>query len=448
MVPINMGEDDYGGMGTSELLQHKRSRELEKTLSSLSFRLGKLLIESFRKPWLLILLPFTLPNLAYNYTRERLGHKTYDTGITNDSVGQYKRDCIVLFPTNGVGMGHFSRMYSLARSVRKIRPSTEIVFFTTNPVFHIIYSHSFVCYHIPGRKKFARMDPSTWNSLCEENLTNVFHLHKPSYFVFDGSYPYRGMLNAIKGFSQVDKVWVKRISKSHALTSNIDAISHFDRVVIPGDYGELSPDDLSEWPIDEINLAPPMLSISRTDLYPRGEMRSRLGIPDDAIVALVSLGAGVINEIGELRTFVCDCVTNKSAYVVLADSMLNPSRSTVDNNKVRMVREFPIMAYRNCFDFGIFAGGYNSVHEAHYLKLPSVIIPNRKTGSDDQVSRANLAAKETGGFIVINEEDYDLFDSAIDRICDESVRLEMIDSFSKSPPIIDGSPYIAEFLFS
>ena len=177
-------------------------------------------------------------------------------------------------------------------------------------------------------------------------------------------------------------------------------------------------------------------------------MRSRLGIPDDAIVALVSLGAGVINEIGELRTFVCDCVTNKSAYVILADSMLNPSRSTVNSQKVRMVREFPIMAYRNCFDFGVFAGGYNSVHEAHYLKLPSVIIPNRKTGSDDQVSRANLAAKETGGFIVIDEEDYDLFDSAIDRICDESVRLEMIDSFSKSPPIVDGSPYIAEFLFS
>ena len=52
------------------------------------------------------------------------------------------------------------------------------------------------------------------------------------------------------------------------------------------------------------------------------------------------------------------------------------------------------MIYRNCFDFGIIAGGYNSVHESLFLKLPSIILPNTRTGTDDQLARALNAAEK------------------------------------------------------
>ena len=57
------------------------------------------------------------------------------------------------------------------------------------------------------------MDARTWNSQCEEMLANVFSVHKPSIFVFDGAYPYRGMLNAIKGRVGVKRVWVRRVNR-------------------------------------------------------------------------------------------------------------------------------------------------------------------------------------------------------------------------------------------
>ena len=43
-----------------------------------------------------------------------------------------------------------------------------------------------------------------------EMLANVSRYTNLSIFVFDGAYPYRGMLNAIKGRVGVKRVWVRR----------------------------------------------------------------------------------------------------------------------------------------------------------------------------------------------------------------------------------------------
>ena len=209
----------------------------------------------------------------------------------------------------------------------------------------------------------------------------------------------------------------------------------------------MNEEKIPEWDVRDVNLCPPMISVSRLDLLPRGQLRGQLGIPSDSTVALISLGAGVINEIGEIRGYISDILTSQGIYVIIADSMLNPSKDSFDNPLVRVIREFPIMIYRNCFDFGIIAGGYNSVHESLFLKLPSIILPNTRTGTDDQLARA-LNAAEKGGFVVIEEEDIDLLDLALERISDHDVRMQMIESMADEKPVIDGSPYLAEELLN
>ena len=90
----------------------------------------------------------------------------------------------MFFPTNGVGFGHFTRMYALAKRFKKYSPSTEIVFFTTMPTLHLLYNEGFVTYHIAGRKKFQDVSASEWNALVEEHLSLAFDQHKPSTFIF------------------------------------------------------------------------------------------------------------------------------------------------------------------------------------------------------------------------------------------------------------------------
>ena len=104
--------------------------------------------------------------------------------------------------------------------------------------------------------------------------------------------------------------------------------------------------------------------------------------------------------------------------------MLKPMKTKYDDERVRVIQRFPIMRSRNCLDFAIIAGGYNSVNECLLLRLPSVIIPNSQTSRDDQPGRANRAA-ETGGSIVVEQVDRELIGLALDRICNSEVRSEM-----------------------
>ena len=97
----------------------------------------------------------------------------------------------------------------------------------------------------------------------------------------------------------------------------------------------------------------------------------KLGIPEDATAALVSLGAGEINDIENMRKYVIDGLVERGVYVIVADSMLKPMMKSFDNELVRVVQTFPIMRSRNCFDFAVIAGGYNSVHECILLRLPT-----------------------------------------------------------------------------
>ena len=104
------------------------------------------------------------------------------------------------------------------------------------------------------------------------------------------------------------------------------------------------------------------------------------------------------------------------------------------------------MRNRNCLDFAIIAGGYNSVNECLLLRLPSVIIPNNQTSRDDQPGRASRAA-EKGGSIVVERADKEIIDLALDRICDSEVRSEMAQRLI-SGVFDDGAESLAESLIS
>ena len=441
-----MGDGDYGSPKGEQAEDDRRVRQLSAIKGSLSYRLGNLIVTSVIRPWKIILLPFTITLLLWRFGQEKIG--TRETIGTGESpiLGSKNRNCAVLFPTNGVGMGHYARMYSLALAMKRKDPSMEVVFFTTNYVLHPLYAEGLTAYHLPNRQKFEDMDARTWNSQCEEILANVFSVHRPSIFVFDGAYPYRGMLNAIKNREGVNRVWVRRVTRKGKDSAPVDSYSHFDRIVVPGDLVEPDMEDLLKWPVEEINLTSPLLSVSRADLYPRGELRSRLGIPMDATVCLVSLGAGEINDIRNMRDFVLEGLLERGVYPIIADSMLKPMKKTYNDDRIRAVQIFPIMRYRNCLDFAIIAGGYNSVNESLLLRLPTVIIPNYHTSRDDQPGRA-AAAADKGGSILVERADKEIIDLALDRICDSDVRTEMARRLI-SGVFDDGAESLAESLIS
>ena len=369
---------------------HRSEREIRRLKNTVSFQLGLHITNAFRKPWKLPFLPLTFPFKALSLGLNKLGRKPSSEEI--GLLGETDREnCIVLFPTNGVGFGHFTRMYAVARALRKQAPDLEIVFFTPMPTLHILYSDGFPTYHLAGRYKHANMSPTEWNGLVEDMLHLVFEVHRPKWFIFDGAYPYRGMLNAIGSQKTMKKWWMRRGSMKSNKTVPVDSFSFFDGFILPGEV-------TSSLKAGEITI-PPIKVLDPIDVWTREYARSRLSVPNDAKVVYVQLGAGRINDIEDVVDHVLENLFKfPDVYVVLGESMLG-DRLNVVHQRLRVIRDYPNTLYAKGFDASVQAGGYNSYHEMRTFGIPTLFIPNTQTGMDDQVMRCRRAETEGWGAI-------------------------------------------------
>ena len=306
---------------TDSMKEGYNAREMRRIRNSASFRAGRILVSSIVRPWLLIFLPIRLLYLGYCLGMERLGKRTPPyVSKEYENIEQTPQDCVVFFPTNGVGFGHFTRMYALAKRWKKHSPSTELVFFTTMPTLHILYSEGFPTYHIAGRKKFKNMTASEWNTMLEEQLSLVFSQHKPSLFIFDGAFPYRGMLNAVSSFQGIKNVWIRRGMFKKGSNIPVDSIQHFDLIVRPEDSIPASLDEISH-EVETLNV-PPIVLLNEEDLLSRKDARLRLMLPEKGPVVYVQLGAGRINDINSEVRLTIDSLLSEGVSVVLGESML------------------------------------------------------------------------------------------------------------------------------
>lgn len=409
-------------------------RENRRLRNSVSFQIGLHLTNAVRKPWKIIVLPFSLPMLCFTLGMRRLGKtSSLTTGLDLEHEIQPRTNSIVLFPTNGVGFGHFTRMYSVARALRKQDPEMEIIFFTTMPTLHIPYVDNYATYHLAGKYKHKDMDSSTWNMLVEEMLTLVLETHNPRYFMFDGAFPYRGMLNSIFGRDEITRIWMRRGMFRKGSSIPVDSIEYFDLIVHPGDAIDVKDSEL-EHSVSTLK-TPPITLLSNDELLSREKSRGRLNLPQDARVTYVQLGAGQINNIdSEIRITIDALLTYSDMHVVLGESMLG-ERLYFSHERVHLLRDYPNSMYYNGFDFAIQAGGYNSFHEMRSIGMPTLFYPNMNTGMDDQYARCKVAEDEKWG-LVLEKRTARSIKSAIRKLL-EFERLERPSSISGSVVLSD-----------
>tara|TARA_B110001452_G_scaffold57597_1_gene44660 strand:- start:53 stop:1396 length:1344 start_codon:yes stop_codon:yes gene_type:complete len=376
------------------------NREIHRLKNSVTYRLGEHLTASIRKPWKLLFLPLTFPYHCFLLGLEKIGRRVPpSTHVLSQSTNGESNNCVVLFPTNGVGFGHFTRMYAVAKAIRKHDPDTEVIFFTPMPTLHVPYSEDFPTYHIAGRYKFKEMSSSQWNGLIEEQLLMILDIHKPKLFMFDGAYPYRGMLNAIRRNPNMRKAWMRRGMFKKGSKIPVDSIQYFDTVIHPGDAVTAQKQELDH--SVEIMRVPPILLVKKEEMLSKKEARNRIGVPQTAEVWYVQLGAGQINDIeSEIRiTIEALLEKNPKSIIVIGESLLG-QRITYSHERVRILRDYPNAVYFKGFDYSIQAGGYNSFHEMRSSRIPTIFYPNMNTGMDDQLARCKVAEKEGWGIVV------------------------------------------------
>ena len=407
----------------------KIRRELRSIKQSPSYIFGKHIADSYPNILKIAALPLSLPLLAYKILSGKHLPNDGETSKFNysgdfDGAQLERRNSIVFFPTNGVGFGHFTRTLAVARRLKKIDSSLEIVFVTTMPTLHPLSEEGFLSYHLPPRYRYEGMEPRVWNSLIEELMDTVFSLHRPKMFIFDGSFPYRGMLNSVKDSKLMSKVWLRRgMFKPDSKPIPTESINHFDEIIRPGDStaSEVVTEVEHNATIISCN---PITLLDEEEFAPVGELRRRMGIPSQAIVCYLQLGAGRINDISSEIRFTLDALSKHSQIITVVGESILGDRISYSEDSVRILRDYPNSMYFRDFDFAILAGGYNSYHEAIQSALPTICYPNLKTGTDDQLARA-LVAEEAGCMIVVKNRSKAKIFAAVDRIADDSVREKM-----------------------
>ena len=375
-------------------------RELHRLQTSPSLRLGAHITTAIRKPWRAPFLILSLPFMMLMIGLELIGLKPQPKALETNPAGREstKGNCIVLFPTNGVGFGHFTRMLALAKRMKEKDSSLEIVFFTTMPTLHLLKPFGIPAHHISGPKYFKGVDSNEWNALLEEELTLCFETHKPSMFIFDGAFPYRGMLRAIQGRNAMKKLWMRRGMFRKGAKIPVDSVQHFDTIIRPGDAIDESTEEIEHGL--EVLTSSPIVLLDKSELLTREQARYRLGIPLECRAVYVQLGAGQINDISsEIRMTLDALLKYENLHVILGESMIG-DRIDIEMPNLHIIRDYPNSQYFNGFDAVIQAGGYNSFHETRAFGLQALFYPNMETGMDDQLARCLIAEKEGWGFVV------------------------------------------------
>jgi len=422
--PIDI-DDDYAIVSKHEIEIERYRRELVRIKESGTYRILKHISGTIRSPIRMLKLPVSLPSLLVRIVSEKKGKKQNTQNYSFQiSPGESRRDCIIFFPTNGVGFGHFTRLLAIAQSYKKLSPNTEIVFFTTMPTLQVLSEFDFIGYHLPGRYKYDEMEANVWNPICEEMLSLVFSIHRPRAFVFDGAFPYRGMLNSLKSQDRdLLKIWVRRGSnKKNSKNIPVESIGKFNAIVRPGDSGKPNFEEEHNHNIPIVRTNP--ILIHAADGISEINIRDRLGIPEFATLCYVQLGAGRINDIDSEISMTLTALSDYNhVYTIVGESMLGERISSSLEN-IRILRDYPNSKFFHQFDFAVIAGGYNSYHEVVESELPSICFPNLSTGRDDQLSRALVASKE-GAMIVLKERNPTNIGIAISQMVDPSVREKM-----------------------
>jgi Glycosyltransferase family 28 C-terminal domain len=329
------------------------------------------------------------------------------------AVGVPRRKRRILFVTsNGVGIGHLTRMLAVAR---RCTQSLEPVFLTLSQAIRIVREQGFLVEYLPDHRLLG-CDVAHWNECLREEVRELIAFYDPAVLVFDGNVPYQGLVDAFGDHPDVWSVWSRRgMWKPGRNKETIGRERHFDAVVEPRDLAGRFDRGLTAQSRGHARLVDPIRLLDESELLSRRRARDALGISSTRPAVLLQLGAGNNYDYAPLRQSAIAVLRERyDADVRVAEWPIAEDPLELPDG-VRSISEFPLSRYLRAFDLVISAVGYNSFHEVLLAGVPAIFVPNEHPQQDDQLARARFVEHERLGACVRAREIYRL-SACIERL--------------------------------
>jgi hypothetical protein len=302
---------------------------------------------------------------------------------------------LFLVSSNGVGIGHLTRLLSVAR---RLQEDLESVFITFSQGVSILQQFGYPFRYMPSQLH-AGIDYAAWNQWLRSELDELIATHQPAAIVFDGNNPYPGLLASAVHQPRCRLCWIRRgmWRPTHDATF-LNAARHFDLIIEPDDVASAADRGVTAQNREEVLGVAPIRLLEDEELLSREQARLELGLNADDPAVLIQLGSGGNRDIAYLIDVAVEALSRVPRMQIAVVEWLVGTERLKLWPGVRLIRGFPVSRYVNAFDFTIAASSYNTFNETISAGLPAIFIPNEHASMDDQSARAAFAEVNGAGF--------------------------------------------------
>jgi UDP:flavonoid glycosyltransferase YjiC (YdhE family) len=305
----------------------------------------------------------------------------------------------VFYAVNGLGLGHVTRLLSIARAMRRQAPGTEVLFLTSSEADNVIYREGFAAVKLPSKtiREQCGLSRSSYLKMVQTVTWNAISAFDPDVLVVD-TFPtgsFEELLPVLRWRQR--NVFVFREQREQAASSPLlqATLRLYDLVLIPHE------DAARVGPVPEpqkVRAVGPILIRERDELPSREVARRALGLPEEGTLLYASFGGGGDPEGARALALTAQVARELPGVqlVVGAGPLLREEPPVSAEGARVLTGRYPALDFLPAFDAAVTAAGYNSVHELLYAGIPSVIVPFER-GLDDQEKRAREVVEAGAG---------------------------------------------------
>jgi UDP:flavonoid glycosyltransferase YjiC (YdhE family) len=345
---------------------------------------------------------------------------------------------VLLVTSNGTGMGHLTRQAAVALSL----PSGhEATLFSLSIGLPSVLGLGLEGEYCPSYDR-PWIASGEWHSyLCDRLLALIDEIDAEAV-LFDGVAPYPGIYRASRLRRQVPFIWLRRgMWRRGANIAALEKTAYFDLVIEPGDLGSDADVGPTTGRGDAMKVRPISI-LEPLGITSREEARRHLGLPPDGPIALLTLGSGRLGDVAgpgsAALTALLDNTSDWHIAVTRSPVALNDIPIAQADRLTELEGVYPLATYLSAFDVAISSAGYNSVHELVPAGLPSLLVANTSTRTDDQAARAR-SLENQGLALAALDTDPQTVAAACRKLVTEEVRGGLIERTAPVKEILSGA---------
>ena len=334
--------------------------------------------------------------------------------MANTIPGPRSTRRLLFISSNGVGMGHLTRLLAIAR---RCPDDVQPVFATLSQGMPVVTGMGYLAEYLPDHR-YLDCDISTWNRFLRRELDEMIRFYDARVVLFDCNCPYQGLIDAAGDNPDRWCVWCRRgMWRRGAGEEFIRRERHFQAVLEPRDLAGALDQGLTVGHRQRTRLVDPIRLLDDHELVPREVARRELGLDLDRPAILLLLGSENNFDFRMLRRLIVRHLRSRGGLQIAVGEWMISNRRADLPEDVTIVRGFPFARWLHAFDGAVSAVGYNSFHELIYAGVPAVFVPNENPKQDDQLARALYAERHGLGYCLRTSEIYrvaDVLDGLLD----------------------------------